>query len=341
MFMKRDFRYGAPYYKFVGDSNSTELAAIFSDGESQRISKIFGTLKYWKITWVSQVVPGSSETIYVPQYTSTSIAISDTQIVEDFQTEFENCQWMVPFYFNSAEGNAAAVSRLNKLVVQTLDENEFKYRSLADTLGFQYDPLATLVEKHFGQDELARVYDDIVNLKEASGPITSIQYDNDGNVVSFVFDETRKIENSGIEASTTAKGYVSGASTSTTVIGENTITTTNSAPLNNGTTNQTKQYTTTYDDDEVGRLAGYTNDEGTVAQSGDHITKEDFPVVGRVQEGKQNPDFTDTKTYGSNKDGRNVPAQELIEAQRQLAKFSLEKEFFNDLKKKMLVAGWD
>ena len=40
MFMKRDFRYGTPYYKFVGDSNATELAAIFSDGESQRISKI-------------------------------------------------------------------------------------------------------------------------------------------------------------------------------------------------------------------------------------------------------------------------------------------------------------
>lgn len=338
MFMKRDWRYGVPFYKYVGDSNAEELAAIFNEGEKQQISKIFSSINFWR----KRVEIVDNDTNHqVIQFERVDIGISPEELTRDFQTEFENCQWMTPFYFNSAEGNTAAVARLNKIVLQVLNENEYKYRTLRDSLGFAYDPIEDLWETYGGEDSVGRTYNDMVDLLEASGPISNLTYDNDGKLTSFRFDLTRKVESSGVEASTTAKGYVNGSSSSTTVINGNTITTTNNAPLTEGTQNKTQQYTTTQDDATTGRLAGYQTDEGTVAQSGDHITKEDFPVVGRVQSGKQNPNYTDKKTLGANKSGRHAPATDLIEAERELARFSLEKEFFNDLKKKMLVAGWD
>lgn len=338
MFMKRDWRYGVPYYKFVGDSDATELAAVFDEGTKQQISKIFTSINFWQ----KRVEVVDTDTNHqVLAFTRFDIGISPEDLMRDFQTEFENCQWMVPFYFNSNEGNAAAVARLNRIVLQVLNENEYKYRALKDSLGFAYDPIEDLWETYGGADTIGRTYSDKIDLLELNGPVNSISYDNQGKIESFHLDLTRKIETSGVQASTTAKGYTNGSSTSTTVIGENTITTTNSAPLNAGIQNQTKQYTTTYDDDGTGRLAGYATDEGTVATSGDHISKEDFPVVGKIQKGKMSPDYTDTKTLGTNKFGHHAPAADLIEAERNLARFSLEKEFFNDLKKKLLVAGWD
>ena len=57
-------------------------------------------------------------------------------------------------------------------------------------------------------------------------------------------------------------------------------------------------------------------------------------------EEKQN-ELTQIKTLGTNKSGRHVAAADLIEAQRNLARYSLEKEFFDDLKKKLVIAGWN
>ena len=339
-FMKRDWRYGVPYYKFVGDSDATELAAVFNEGTKQLISKIFGTLKY--VHTYTEAVDTGSGTAYETVYQIVPIGLTAEEIRDDFQTEFENCQWMVPFYFNSDEGNAAAVSRLNKILTQVLNENEYKYRMLADSLGYAYDPVATFFERNFGADTLGRVYNDIVDLKEVSGPIYDIQYDQETHeITSFKFDQTRKLESSGIDGSQTTKGGAYTGSSSTTTISGNTINTTNSINMGAGTQNKTSVYTTTQDSATTGRLQGYNTDEGTVAQAGDFIRKDDLPVVGRVQSGKQNPDYTDTKTYGQRKTGRNGIAPELIEAHRNLARFSIEKEFFNDLKKKMLVAGWD
>lgn len=340
MFMRRDWRYGVPFYKYVGDSDAEELAAVFNEGTKQLISKVFGTLKY--VHTYTEAVDTGSGTGYETTYQIVPIGLTAEEIRNDFQTEFENCQWMVPFYFNSAEGNAAAINRLNKIVLQVLNENEYKYRMLADSLGYAYDPVATFFERNFGTDQLDRVYNDITDLKEVSGPLYNIQYDQETHeIVSFQFDQTRKLESSGVDGSQTTKGGSYTGSNSTTTIDGNTIRTTNSINMGTGTKNKVEQYTTTQDDKTTGRLAGYQTDEGTVAQAGDFIKKEDFPVVGRVQSGKQNPDYTDTKTYGQRKIGRNGIAPELIEAHRNLARFSLEKEFFNDLKKKMLIAGWN
>jgi hypothetical protein len=233
--MKRDWRYGVPFYKYVGDSNAEELAAIFNEGEKQQISKIFSSINCWR----KRVEIVDNDTNHqVIQFERVDIGISPTELARDFQTEFENCQWMTPFYFNSAEGNSAAVARLNKIVLQVLNENEYKYRTLRDSLGFAYDPIEDLWETYGGEDSVGRTYNDMVDLLEASGPISNLTYDN-GKLTSFKFDLTRKVESSGVEASTTAKGYVNGSSSSTTVINGNTITTTNNAPLTQGTQNKT------------------------------------------------------------------------------------------------------
>lgn len=329
MFMKRDFRYGVPYYKFIGDSDSTELAAIFNNN---KLSSIFSGLYVQ-----TELLNGTGEKVI--QYWD--VGATPGELRADFQTKFANCQWMTPFYFDSTEGNIAAVARLNAIVNEVINENCYKYRKLAETLGFVYDPLTDYVENWGGTDELVREIEDKVNFKEINGPIYGVAFNTETNTYSFTFDETRQIESSGIDGSQTTKGGAYTGSTTTTTRGENTQTTTNSIALGTGTENQTKQYTTTYEDSATGRLAGYTTDVGTVAQAGDFISHTDLPITGRVREGNEIPGFTDTKTYGLTKEGRHVSAAELIEAQRQLARFSLEKEFFDDLKKKLVIAGWD
>jgi len=212
MFMKRDFRYGAPYYKYVGDTNSTDLAAIFSDIRlNSFFSSIFTLNKF--LTGASD--PQTGEPLYI--YTYTNVGVNPAQLRRDFTTKFENCEWMVPFYFNSDEGNAAAITKLTALVAEVLDENAYKYQGLAASLGLVYDPLEDFFEKYGGTDELKRTYSDKVNLKEITGPIAGITYDSQTQSYTFNFDEIKRVGKETVGGTTTTKGaQVNGVSSTTT-----------------------------------------------------------------------------------------------------------------------------
>ena len=333
-FFKRDFRYGAPYYKYIGDSDSTELAAIFNNN---KLSSIFSGIYVQ-----TELLNGTGEKVV--QYWD--VGATPGELRADFQTKYENCQWMVPFYFNSDEGNTAAVARLNSIVNEVLNENCYKYRKLAETLGFVYDPLEDFFEQYGGEDEIARVFQDKVNFKEITGPIAGITYDSETGAYSFNFDEIKKIGRETVGGTTTTNGAQIGSVSSTTTRTPNqgggyTDTTTNTVNYNDAIPVKTSQYKTTMDSDEIDRLAGYTTGEGSIAASDNYIERREVPVNGRILQGSQMPDYTDTKTLGTSKSGRHVAAADLIEAQRNLARYSLEKEFFDDLKKKLVIAGWN
>lgn len=333
-FFKRDFRYGTPYYKYIGDSDSTELAAIFNNN---KLSSIFSGLYVQ-----TELLNGTGEKVV--QYWD--VGATPGELRADFQTEYENCQWMVPFYFDSAEGNTAAVARLNSIVNGVIDENCYKYRKLAETLGFVYDPLQDFFEEYGGEDEIARVFDDKVNFKEITGPIAGITYDSTTGAYSFNFDELKRIGRETVGGTTTTNGAQIGGVSSTTTRTPNqgggyTDTTTNSITYNDAIPVKTSQYKTTMDSDSINRLAGYTTGEGSIAAEDNYIERREVPVNGRILQGSQMPDYIDTKTLGTSKSGRHVSAADLIEAQRNLARYSLEKEFFDDLKKKLVIAGWD
>lgn len=336
--MKRDFRYGVPYYKYIGDSDSTELAAIFNNN---KLSSIFSGLYVQ-----TELLNGVGEKVV--QYWD--VGATPGELRTDFQTKYENCQWMVPFYFDSDAGNSAAVARLNSIINEVLDENCYKYRKLAETLGFIYDPLQDFFEQYGGTDEIERVYSDKVNLKEISGPIAGITYDSTTKTYSFNFDEIKRVGKETVGGTTTTKGaQIDGVSSTTTRTpqqgGGYTDQTTNTVNYTNDPQGalqiNTSNYKTTMDSDTTGRLAGYQTEAGSIASADDYIEKQEVPVMGRIAEGNQSPDYTDTKTLGTSKSGRHTPAADLIEAQRNLARFSLEKEFFDDLKKKLVIAGWD
>lgn len=333
-FFKRDFRYGAPYYKYIGDSDATELAAIFNNN---KLLTIFSGIYV-----ETELLNGTGEK--VAQYWD--VGVNPTELRTDFQTKYANCQWMVPFYFNSDEGNTAAVARLNSIVNELIDENCYKYRKLAETLGFVYDPVEDFVEKYGGVDEIARVFEDKVNFREINGPIAGITYNAETGVYSFNFDELKKIGRETVGGTTTTNGAQIGSVSSTTTRtpqqgGGYTDTTTNTVNYNDAIPVKTSQFKTTMDSAAEERLAGYTTGEGSIAASDNYIERRELPVNGRILQGSQMPDYTDTKTLGTTKSGRHVPAADLIEAQRNLARYSLEKEFFDDLKKKLVIAGWN
>ena len=333
-FFKRDFRYGAPYYKYIGDSDATELAAIFNNN---KLSSIFSGLYVQ-----TELLDGTGEKVI--QYWD--VGATPGELRADFQTEYENCQWMVPFYFNSDEGNTAAVARLNSIVNGVIDENCYKYRKLAETLGFVYDPLQDFFEEYGGEDEIARVFEDKVNFKEINGPIAGITYNSETGVYSFNFDEFKRIGRETVGGTTTRNGAEIDTVSSTTTRtpqqgGGYTDETTNNITYGTDVPVKTKQYKTTMDSAAEARLASYQTGEGSIAASDNYIERRELPVNGRILQGSQMPDYTDTKTLGTSKSGRHVAAADLIEAQRNLARYSLEKEFFDDLKKKLVIAGWD
>lgn len=335
MFMKRDYRYGIPYYKFVGDTSSTDMSTIFSNSRFNTIfSGIYTSRKYTNSS-------GQSVVAYE------NVGFTNNEAATEFQAEFQNCQWMVPFYFNSDEGNTAALARIKSIVDEVIDENAYKYVKMVETLGFVYDPIKDFMESgrtdggttYGGTEAIGRVYDSVnrVMLMEASGPIQTYTFAN-GNL-SLTLDSNKTVDVKNCSAESVERGKkISGLD--------------NQSPsVIDGTTQKDTQYTTSYDDDTDGRKQAYATSEGTTSDVVWNNTKSDVPIMGKVQAGSPNAiNYTDTKSFTNrtdtrgdmySKEGRHVPAQELIEVQRKIAQFSVEKEFFNDLKKKLLIAGWD
>lgn len=120
-----------------------------------------------------------------------------------------------------------------------------------------------------------------------------------------------------------------------------------------GGTPTTNHYTTTMDDDKTGRLQNYDTTTGDTAQSTVSNVETDMPATGRITAGSPNsPSYTDTKSYTNRNDETEhsltrsgnigvTTSQQMIESERQLVRYSLLKEFFDDINKELLLYVWD
>lgn len=260
------------------------------------------------------------------------------------------------FYFdssneNSKTGNQTSLTRLAAKLKAVLDQNYFKYKRLAETLGFVYDPISNydMIEsgsdtKTFaGKETLDHSVDATkINSREAFGPLRNINIDEG---FTIVFDESKKIATEQQAVSDVQAGKkVSTNSSSESGIG---------IGIEDGGTPTTNHYTTTMDDAATGRLKNYDTTTGDTAQNSAMKSITDMPLTGRVSAGNPNaPSYTDTKSFDSRTDSNThnltrsgnigvTTSQQMIESERQLVRFSLLKEFFDDINRELLLSVWD
>lgn len=332
---------------FTGNTDC--LTYIFQQ-EGSRIADIFSSI-YFKF------VALNDEGVEQPDYLNCGVSLND--IRNDYLALYGERLFSQLYYFDSSNsqsgiGNQNSLTKLAKKLKAVLDQNYFKYKRLAETLGFIYDPISnydmtesgTDTKTYSGQESLEHEVDaSKINGREVFGPLDEITIGDD---LDMVFNVSKKI-------TTDQKGVSdvrAGRAVTTNVDGVVGGSVATQATSPNGTPT-TKHYTTTMDDDETGRLQNYDTTEGDTAQSTVSKVETDMPATGRITAGSPNsPSYTDTKSY-TNRNDANVhsltrsgnigvtTSQQMIESERQLVRFSLLKEFFDDINKELLLYVWD
>lgn len=338
---------------FTGNTDC--LTYVFQQ-EGTRIADIFGSI-YFK--FISLNDQGTE----VPQYLNCGVSLND--IRNDYLALYGERLFSQLYYFDatnsqSTVGNQKSLSKLAKKLKAVLDENYFKYKRLAETLGFIYDPISnydmtesgTDTKTYSGQESLGHEVDGKkITGVEVFGPLASSTIDTtEGDVrnLTITVDADRKIatDQKGVSDVRAGRAVTTDADGA---VGD-TVATQQTSPSGTPTT---KHYTTTMDSDATGRLQNYDTTEGDTAQSTVSNVETDMPATGRITAGSPNsPSYTDTKSY-TNRNDQNVhsltrrgnigvtTSQQMIESERQLVRFSLLKEFFEDINKELLLYVWD
>ena len=314
--------------------------------------------------------PDTGETSYGDIFVN--LGIPTSQICNDFVAFFENRQWAVPFWsenfsFESTEqiqtANRASISRLKALIIAVMDQNYDKYKRLAETIGLIYDPIKDWTrhlaeegsETPSGTEQLRHeVEAHAISFMEASGPVSTISITQDEQTgaydLGFTFDNERTTD----KVFAGGKGTLLGQKIDTVDYKQDGTKTRGNVKLHvsaiNGDQNEGRSYTTTYDDSGTGRLQAYTQTDGTTAITDNSILSEELPVIGKARSGNPNEStYTDTKSFTgrttekektADEEGNRIPIQDLIAKQRDLVKFSLLKEFFDDITKHLLLGTW-
>ena len=120
-----------------------------------------------------------------------------------------------------------------------------------------------------------------------------------------------------------------------------------------GTAVQTKQYTTTNDDASTGRLLAYEDTLGTTGQLSKVKAEQDNPLMAEITAGAPNaPSYTDTKSFTNRQEEKEhtfarhgnigvMSTQDLINQEREVVRYSLEREFLDDVRKALCLQVWD
>ena len=107
------------------------------------------------------------------------------------------------------------------------------------------------------------------------------------------------------------------------------------------------------DSDTEGRLESYTEVHGDTGQSVDLRAETDSPVMAKVTAGNPNhPSYTDEKSFTNRNDklehsltrSGNIgvtTTQQMLEQERQIVKFSIINEFYQDLVEQLCLQIWD
>lgn len=324
-----------------GTGELTSIEYLFHS-QSQKLEAIFKDI-YIAVDELQS--DGETQTAYY------NIGMDENHIRDNFMADFGELPLMRPYYPDSNDGNKKSIGKILAVFKALLEENEYKYRKLAQSLGFIYNPIQNYNMEEEAKDEETptgtettshTVNANKIGSIEVSGPAENIQISEDQETglktVDFDFDEDRKIGYSEKSATDMENGQKASGSNQS---------------LTTGTQVETKTYTTTNDDASTGRLLGYEQTNGTVGQLSDIKGEQDKPVMAKITAGAPNfPSYTDTKSFTTRKTTKDhnlsrsgnigvMSTQDMINQERQVVRFSLLREFFEDLVERICLQTWD
>lgn len=255
---------------------------------------------------------------------------------------------------NLASGQIADYNQAMNVVLQNLcykidyfvKMNKDKYLRLLQVLNYKYNPIenynlnenGTNNTTFEGSRNLERTKQNIYNgvVKEGEGPLNQTPAGSN-DTVNLSFNTAAKVSTEVNQVSDTQAGQIASG--------------TPSAPtVTTGTQNETRDYTTTYDDSSTGRLQSYSQTDGTSAQKTLGKSSTDELLKGHIR--TETPgfvDYKDSETFTNRKDKGDhtlkrfgnigvMTTQQMIEQEKMVAEgLNIVKEFCEELNKEIFL----
>lgn len=352
-FMKKDWSLGSCVYLPMSKWN--EIGEPFGTGEltcieylfhtqAEKLQSLFGDI-YISVDelWSD----GSHATNYY------NVGLDETNLGIDFLALYGELPLMRPYYPESTTGTQKSMLKLINVFKAVIDTNEGKYRKLAQSLGFEYNPIENYNMVEGGEDTTTfsgketnshEVSSNKVGGIEVNGPVASVSMsapdpETGVKTIDVTLDLDKKIGYTEKAASDIEAGQKVGSGANPN--------------LTNGTTPTTNNYTTTMDDATTGRLESYQTTTGTTGQLSDLKAETDSPVMAKITAGAPNhPSYTDEKSFTNRNDklehslsrSGNIgvtTTQQMLEQERKIVRFSLVNEFYQDLVEQICLQVWD
>ena len=324
----------------IGEQNCVEYVL---DTQSEKITDIFGTL-YFPYTSLDE--NGEEQTEYL------DCSLTNDEVYADFLATYGELPFMKPYFFHNEAATRVSLTRLISAFQAIMDKNYYKYKKLAATLGFKYNPIHNYEMEENGKDTETptgtETHTHTVNTNrtgfvEIEGPASDI-------VLGVPSSETGLKSIDFSMADTTEIGYEEKAVSD--IEAGNKTNMSGDPATTAGSNPTTNNYTTTMDSAATGRLKDYQTTSGTTAQASNVKGSQERPAMGRVKVGSDSPSYTDTASYTNKKVDKDhtfsrignigvMSTQDMINQEREVVRFSLEKEFFDDLRKGLLLQIWD
>ena len=355
-FRTRDFmRHGPNAYLTVWDWYSKAenpiagddcLTYIFSYSE-EKIEELFEHLYFP----VKEMVYDETEQTYSEETNYYDCGLDFDTILRDFLEIYGERKLYQPYFFEDETGNRRNLVKMANVIQSVIDLNYYKYKKLAATLGFVYDPISNYDMTEEGKDTatpsgtetMSHTVDATkLNYIEATGPLSEVSASEDSLDISFSMET---------KVATTQKGVTDLRSGRQVKLdGGGAISDTIGTDI--GTNSEVDHFVTTMDDASRTRLQGYDETKGDTAQASNISTEVDYPVTGTKRAGSPNAvSYTDTKSFTNKKEVKDheltrkgnigvTTSQQMIESERQIVRISLIKEFFDDLTEKILLSVW-
>ena len=345
---KRDWKYGPHIYAPVWRWDEEGAIHSMFDAVATKLNALFDHIYFKQIRYDSDGQP-------VPSWID--IGLNASLIEGDFIQLYGERYIAFPFYPCSDEGNAASERKMNGAIAAVLDRYEWKYRKLVETLGLVYDPIENYNMTETGSDtdtpsgtttKTHTIDIDKVSMIRLNGAASATINEGTGedagkySIHNFALTVDKEIITKVDTISDTQNGQKAGRS----LVND-------SIALEDGSTLETKNYTTTMDSSATGRLHSYNQTTGTVGQSNYNNLTEKIPIMGEIQAGNPTAySYTDTETYANRTNTKahslsrsgNIgvtTSQQMIEQERELVRYSVWKEFFEDLNRELLLSVWD
>ena len=221
-------------------------------------------------------------------------------------------------------------NRVASIIDHFIKTNSYKYLTLVKSLDYLYDPISNYdmvedKESINGEETFTHTPSEKASSIKITAPQVELSVGEDPDWVGVLEWESN-------QSSTTT---------------ETPNLTTNQQAQANGP--KTEHYTTTYDDASTSRLESYDVQSGgtTTSETGTNSTTTHLTPTAEVNR-NQSETYTDVKSreddsYHLTRRGNIgvTSTQEMIEKEREVARFNIVKEFFEELNKEVLLSIWN